>query len=544
MPLVAGKKFAELSGRKHRPQRQNTKPIFWPPGQGGINAVDGAANVPPGDALVMTNMIPNQYGVHVRKGYRQHCEAVPLGDGIKTLVPFQDDNATTPVNYLFACTSDGIYDVTTPGGVPVKKLDFPVKDDKTGWCSWHHYTTAAGQFVLLCDQTNGYYVYTASTNTWAAGSVSGGVTPGVLDFVTVWKNRVWFVEGSSGRAWYLPVGSISGNATSFDFGNKFKYGGYLKSLWNWTVDGGEGVDDYLVAISSAGDMVVYKGTDPAQASSFNMTGWWYIGKTTQGRRQGDDMGGELLLLTTFGLIQTSKIISGLPATDEGVNMAYKINTRINATLQRGNTVYGWQMVFNPAEQLIFVLTPREVGRPWMQFVYSHTTRAWSQFVGLPMKTAEMFGSKMYFGDENNVVWIYDGYADNVTLTDPEDNATAVEWECLTSFQNLGSPAIFKRVQFMRPQFIGQARPTYTILARYDFDLSQPPGSPAYVTPSGGLWNSGIWDTDLWGGGYIVDQPPFGGSGLGRHVALYLRGRSAAETIHVGTDVMFDSGGML
>jgi hypothetical protein len=32
--------------------------------------------------------------------------------------------------------------------------------------------------------------------------------------------------------------------------------------------------------------------------------------------------------------------------------------------------------------------------------------------------------------------------------------------------------------------------------------------------------------------------------MGRHVALYLRGRSAAETIHVGTDVMLDQGGML
>jgi hypothetical protein len=546
MPLAAGKRFAEIAGRKKRGQQQKTNAIFWPPAQAGINAVSGAAEVAPGEALILANMVPNQYGVHVRKGYRQHCLPIPAGDGIKTLIPFQDDNSNAPVNYLFAATSDGIYDVTAPGGTPTKVLDFPVKDDKAGWCSWHHYTTVAGQFVLLCDQTNGYYVYTASTNTWAQGSVSSGPTGGAaaMDFVTVWKNRVWFVEGSSGTAWYLPVGSINGNLAKFEFGNKFKYGGYLKSLWNWTIDGGEGVDDYLVAISSAGDMVVYKGTDPAQAATFNMIGWWYIGKVTQGRRQGDDMGGELLLLSTFGVIQTSKIISGLPATDEGVSISWKINSRINAVLNRGNTVYGWQMVFNPAEQIIVVITPPEVGRPWMQFVYSLTTRAWSQFYGVPMKTAEMFGGKMFFGDNDNIVWTYEGYADNVTLVDPENNATAVEWECLTSFQNLGSPAQFKRAQFLRPQFIGQARPSYTILARYDFDLTAPPGSPAYVSPTGGLWNTGIWDSDQWGGGYIVDQPPFGATGLGRHVAYYLRGRSAAETIHVGTDLMFDTGGLL
>jgi len=534
----------ELAARKRQTQQQKTQPIFWPPGQGGINAIDGAANVPPTDALVMANMVPGEYGVHVRKGYKQHCPAVPLGDGIKTLVPFTGTDSTTVVQKLFACTSDGIYDCTTAGATPTKVLDFPVKNDKTGWCSWHHYTTVAGQYILLCDQSNGYFVYSGTTNNWTTGSITGTPSPGVLDFVTVWKNRVWFVQGDSGLAWYLPVGQISGNAASFDFGNKFRYGGYLKSIWNWTVDGGEGVDDYLVALGSAGDMVVYKGTDPAQASTFNMVGWWYVGKMTQGRRQGDEMGGELMILTTYGVLQLSKLIAGLPATDEQTSISYKINPRINDVLQRGNTAYGWQMVLNPSEQLIFLLTPKEVGRPPMQFVYSLTTRSWAQFYGLPMKTAEMYNGMLYFGDQDNIVWFYDGYLDKVTLTDPSLNATAVEWEYLTSFQNLGAPAQFKRVQFMRPQFIGQSKPAYTILARYDFDLTQPPSSPAYALPSGGTWDTAVWGTDVWGGGYIVDYAPFGGSGMGRHVAMYLRGRSSEETIHVGTDVMFDSGGML
>jgi len=544
MALVAGKRFMELAARKRQTQQQKTQPIFWPPGQGGINAIDGAANVPPTDALVMANMVPGEYGVHVRKGYKQHCPAVPLGDGIKTLVPFTGTDSTTVVQKLFACTSDGIYDCTTAGATPTKVLDFPVKNDKTGWCSWHHYTTVAGQYILLCDQSNGYFVYSGTTNNWTTGSITGTPSPGVLDFVTVWKNRVWFVQGDSGLAWYLPVGQISGNAASFDFGNKFRYGGYLKSIWNWTVDGGEGVDDYLVALGSAGDMVVYKGTDPAQASTFNMVGWWYVGKMTQGRRQGDEMGGELMILTTYGVLQLSKLIAGLPATDEQTSISYKINPRINDVLQRGNTAYGWQMVLNPSEQLIFLLTPKEVGRPPMQFVYSLTTRSWAQFYGLPMKTAEMYNGMLYFGDQDNIVWFYDGYLDKVTLTDPSLNATAVEWEYLTSFQNLGAPAQFKRVQFMRPQFIGQSKPAYTILARYDFDLTQPPSSPAYALPSGGTWDTAVWGTDVWGGGYIVDYAPFGGSGMGRHVAMYLRGRSSEETIHVGTDVMFDSGGML
>src|SRR6188768_952250 len=125
--FAPGKKFAELAGRRKRSQKQNTKPAFWPAMQGGINAVAAASAVPFPDALLLTNMIPAEAGVKVRKGYIEHCVKVPLGDGIKTLVPFTDDNVDGPQDRLFALTSDGIYDVTSVGANPVKKLDFPIK---------------------------------------------------------------------------------------------------------------------------------------------------------------------------------------------------------------------------------------------------------------------------------------------------------------------------------------------------------------------------------------------------------------------------------
>jgi hypothetical protein len=541
----ANKAFAELTQRKRRGQRQLTRPVFMPSPMGGINSVTNMMTAPPEDALSLVNMIPNDYGVQVRNGYVEHCQPVPLGDGIKTLIPFENSASDTPVRKLFACTSDGIYDVTTAGGTPVKVYDFANKDARAGWCSWAHYiNTAQAQFLLVCDNSNGYILYTASTDTWAAGTVTGPATESTFDFVTIWKNRIWFVEGNSGRAWYLPVGELTGTAKEFNFGNKFRYGGYLKSLWNWTVDGGEGMDDYLVALSSAGDMVVYKGTDPDTTGGFIMHGSWYIGRPTQGRRNGDDAGGELLLLTQFGLLQCSKLIAGLPATDEQVALSYKINPRINRVLQRGNNVYGWQIKFDPASQLIFVLSPQEQGADWMQFVYSMTTRAWAQFVGIPMNCAEVLFNKLYFGDKDNRVYTYSGNLDNVMLDDAGASAVPVEWTWLSTYQTLGEPAIYKRVQFLRPQFIGLATPSYVISARYNFDLSEVDTTPPYVVPSGSLWDSALWDTAKWNGGYVVDTPPRGAYGMGRSVAIAMRGESAAETVFIGVDVLFDSGGML
>jgi hypothetical protein len=527
-----------------RGQQQATQTVFAPPMQGGINAIASAGNVPPADALQLYNMIPNDYGVRVRNGSREWCQPVPLGNGIRTIIPFNTQQAAAaPNDKLFVATSDGIYDCSTAGALPTRVLEWPIKTDPAGWCSWHAYSTVAGQFLLVCDLVNGYYVYTAATNTWAVGNITGP-EEAVMDFVTVWKNRVWFIERNSGNAWYLPVGSISGNATKFEFGNKFKYGGWLKSIWNWTLDAGEGMDDYLVALSSAGDMVVYKGTDPAQAANFSMVGWWYIGRVTQGRRQANDMGGELLLLSTYGVIQTSKLIAGLPVTDEGASVSYKINSRINLTMDRTYQEFGWEIKLYPKGQLIFVTTPKEVGKPWMQFVYSLTTKAWSQFLDLRIVTCEAWKGDFYFGTEDNRVMQYVGYSDNVLLADNGESATAIDWEMLTGYQMYTGSPKFKRVQFLRPQFVGVAKPAFSIKASYDFDLQKAAGSPPYVDPLTGLWNTGIWETSYWGGSYIVDQPPKGASGMGRHIAIAMKGRSAVETIHVGTDVLLDEGGML
>lgn len=541
--------FRELSSRRKRGQRQNTKSMFMPPMQGGVNSISPASQMPVTDALVLNNMIPSRIGVHVRKGYREHCEAVPLGDGIKTLIAVEtikSDGSGTP--RLFACTSDGIYECTTAGAATVKVQDFAIKGSATGWCSWTSYTTPAASFILVCDQANGYYTYNVGTNVWAKIALGGGgvtgIDPALFDFVMVWKNRVWFVERNSTRGWFLPVGAVLGAANSIDFGNKFRYGGFLKSLWNWSLDGGEGIDDYLVALGSAGDMVIYKGTDPATVGEFNMKGWWFVGKPTEGRRQGGDIGGELMLLTSYGVVQTSSLISGLPITNEQVSISYKINPSINQLIQAGVANAGWMLKMLPSEQIMLVLTPKEVGQPYLQFCYNTATRAWCTLTGMPMKSAEVWQGSLYFGGDDNRIYVYDGYSDNVLLADDGESATAVEWESLTSFQGLGLPSNIKRVQFIRPLFIASTPPTFSVQARYDFDTSQIPGSPSYVAPVGSLWDSGLWGTAVWGGGRIVNAPPSGAFGMGRHVAIAMRGRSATETIFVGTDLMVDMGGLL
>ncbi|HAM41754.1 MAG TPA: hypothetical protein DCP69_10590, partial [Candidatus Omnitrophica bacterium] len=185
-------------------------------------------------------------------------------------------------------------------------LAFGTTTGNAGFGTVTAYTTVGGKFLMYADEVNGLYCYTEGTATWAkvasgtgAGQISG-IDPANIAFVTSWKNRIWFVERNSTRAWYLPIGQIAGVAASIDFGNRFKYGGQLVGVWSWTVDGGSGVDDYLVGISTAGDVLVYAGSDPTV--DFTVRGSWFIGKVPSGRRIATDVGGDLLLLTAQGIL--------------------------------------------------------------------------------------------------------------------------------------------------------------------------------------------------------------------------------------------------
>ena len=79
---------------------------------------------------------------------------------------------------------------------------------------------------------------------------------------------MWVIENDTLSAWYLPVDSVGGAATEYDLSGIFRLGGYLLAGGTWTMDAGEGVDDYWIAVTSEGEVVVYQGTDPSSANTW------------------------------------------------------------------------------------------------------------------------------------------------------------------------------------------------------------------------------------------------------------------------------------
>lgn len=532
------------------PAPQATKPYLVPAPIGGINAQDSLMTLPGEDCVDAFNLIPQTYGMQVRKGHREYAKTVPgAAKEIRTIMPFM--GSTTAQNRLFCATQNGIYDISATGVIGALVLTWGSQTGDAGDCSFLTFTNSAGKFLLVCDEVNGYHYYSETGGTWTVvGGAITGATAGNFRHVSVWKRRVWFVDSTNSRGYYLAVDAIVGAATAFYFGSKFPRGGYLKSLHSFTHDGGTGPEDYLVALSSAGDVLVYQGTDPADADNFNIVGSWNIGDIPAGRKGTSQSGGDLYILCGLGVVSLAQLLKGV---DPGVTPAYvtgKVTALVRAFTATRSTNRGWFLMSIPQEGILLLAIPDAAGGTGTstQFVMNLATRAWSVFNDLPMVCAANYNGALYLGGTDQV-FTYEGYLDNVLLSDPPDNGTPIHFFVLTAFRGDEAGGAFRRVHFIRPQFLSAGQPSYATEARYDFDLESG-GMTVYdngsVTTAGGAaWAVATWGTALWGSSsYAPDAEVMGADGMGRFTAIALEGRSVYATTLLGFTIMLDSGGLL
>lgn len=511
-------------------QPQLTRQVPLPAPVGGVNAVAAATEMPESDALTLVNMIGGRLGITSRLGYENHVSG--LGAEVRTVIPFA--GGTLAADRLFAATSAGIYDVST--GAPVSKVTFSNNGDDAGWGTFTGFSTLGGHFILYADEANGLYRYTQSTDTWAPVTDITGITGSEVAFVTAWKNRLWLVKRGTGDAYFLDVGVIAGTARRQGFGSKFRAGGYLVGLWSWTRDGGAGVDDFLVAISSAGDVLVYQGSDPAVAGAFEQTGSWFVGGVPAGRRIAGDFGGDLLVLSTLGAVPMSRIITGTLGPDQYTTQ--KIQPLFNTYATDRGSLRGWSLRIHPEENALLINMPL-VGQRYEQFAMSLGTGGWSLLSGVPSLSSEVWRGKLYFGTPDGRVCVAKGGL---------DDGAPVEWWGQTSFQT-GGQLVRKRIHSIQPLLVAQGtKPGIEVQARYDFDTAPVSATPpAPDTGALARWGTAVWNQARWPGGTVrwssTGGPWRGASGTGHYASVAFRGRSNDRTTLMGFNIRFDTGGI-
>lgn len=541
-------------GQVSRPAPQTLATARIPAPIKGIDARVALTEGAPLNCVYNYNMVPFEYGMAVRKGYREYQINVDdgAGLGVHTIIPFDGVEENGVQDKLFAVTNEGIWDVTVAAAAPILKFTFADQQANAGYGVYAHYTNDAEDDVLFfADNFNGLFQYDAGTDTWAQATDIHGPVIENIRFVVTHKQRVWFIEENSTKAWYLPIGSNSGQAEEFFFGSKFSHGGNLEGLFNWTIDGGDGVDDYFVAVSRSGDVLPYRGADPSSADTWELVGTYFIGSVPRGPSFGSEHGGELFLLSAYGLTSMNDLLNGvnsdtlqdMEAQQSSISgqITGLLRNRMNITMDD----YGWQVQLAPSEGALIIASPRVGSGPYIQYVYNLATRGWGLWRGVPMTHFDSWHGAVVFGNENNIVYRMDVTADNVTINPPAEglNGDPIEFSVLTSYQTLGAEGLYKKVKLIRADFLADGPPEYVAVARYDYDIQEallPAGPPIGV---GALWDAGLWDLAIWQTDGNASFNGLNGTwGYGRTVAVAIRGAVRETTRLVGFDIMYTTGG--
>lgn len=380
-----------------------------------------------------------------------------------------------------------------------------------------------------------------ATNATTVGSYTitlavTGVDSATFANINLFKNRLWFVQENSLKAWYLDPLSIGGAAASLDLSGIAGSGGYLQAMGTWTLDAGQGADDYAVFVTSMGQVIIYNGTDPSVAETWLMKGVWQFGQTFA-RRCFFKWSGDLLLLTQDGLVPLSGALQS-SRLDPRINLTDKIFYAVSQAATQYYSNFGWQINYFASENMLILNVPISDGT--QQFVMHTITKSWGQFTGIEANCWEVHGNEgMYFGGNGFVGNFY-----NTT----SDNGTNINANCQQAYSYFNSRGTLKRFTMVRPIIItDNALPTVLCGISTDFDPASPNGAVTFnpsLIPIG-EWDSAIWDYDLWGGGVNVNKQWQGVTGIGYAGGINLSIASQGVELHwASTDYVFETGGVL
>lgn len=320
---------------------------------------------------------------------------------------------------------------------------------------------------------------------------TGGLTSADMSYVWVYKNRLWFAQKNSMTAWYMPIDAVGGAADFFPLGGVFGRGGTLLFGSAWSLDGtaDAGLSEQCVFVSSEGEVAVYQGTAPEEASTWSKVGTYRIGRPL-GPRAHFRGGGDIAIATSVGLVPLSKAVN-LDVTSLAVaTVSYKIaDAWADATSLRG--LSDWQCDVWPEQKMAIIAPPQIIGgADPVMFVSNTETGAWARFTNWQAFCMDVFQGQLYFGGLDGQIWIA-----NVGGSDDGEVYTG---EVVPLFNDMGSPGSAKIATVGRAVTRANAQVNGAICLRADFSDEKCPAPNAIAISSENAWGTGLWGQAVWG----------------------------------------------
>ena len=487
----------------------------------GLNARDSLDAMEPLYAITMDNYIPMDSKVQLRPGYMEYANLDDIT--ISTLAYYK--NSTK--NYFLAVGGGKIYDITNKNSiVELGNISTNLQ------CQTAQYKDRMF-FVNGFDTPKVFYLNesTATLSDW--GFSGTNLTATQIINVAVSKEFLWFVEKNSLKAWYpAQAGNISGTLNSFDLSQVSKYGGKLVAVADWTVDGGQGIDDLTVFLTSEGEIFVYSGSNPNSASDWELKGSYKMSKPI-GYNCIVPYQGDIVIISEDGYIPLSRALA-LGASGQS-NYAFSDNIR-GLVLDRTSTYKnsaGWQGIIYTKRGYGIFNVP--VANLFEQHVINVNTGAWCRFTDINARFWCMFEDNLYFASKGRVY--------QFDTTNRSDGGIPIRGHIEQAYNNLGTDAL-KRIPLLNPKTKCISRYNLVIYTNMDYENQNVSYYTSIANDGQSKWNVAKWNVAKWAASQanITRSQWLANSATGYKVSLVFKTETSGNVIEwYNTGIRYEIG---
>jgi hypothetical protein len=427
---------------------------------------------------------------------------------------------------LFAAAGTAIYNATGSGAVGAA-----VQTGLTSarWSSVN-FSTPGGNFLWCCNGADAPRHWNGTT--WTQPTLTG-VTPADIVYVFESKQRLFFILKNSLSFGYFAVETIAGAVSTFNLGSVFSRGGRLVAGATFTQDGGQGPEDYTVFASSAGEVAIYRGSNPGNAADWGLVGSWFIGEPI-GDRPILELDGDVGLITREGVIQIGAELVTNEALQPSNTLTARIGRAFRAHVAATSGQTGWQGLVYPSSDWLVIAAPSGV-----QFVRHTSTGGWSRFTGWLATCFGLFATRLCFGTADGRVML----ADVGFLDDGAEITGTIE----TAWTSLGGRSAFKTMKLARAIVTTDTGASIGLVARMDYRSTPPIPPPPQTAVTNifvlGSTLFGELGNDILGGEDMATRQWRSISGAGHVVSIAMKCESRQSVIALnGIDLIYEVGG--
>ncbi len=436
---------------------------------GGLNMRDSLDDMDLSDAVKMDNYIPKDTKVVLRKGYTQYAKSET---SFLTLSSYKKYNKSL----LLGISGGKAYNLTSKNNVKtIEGVNFT-----NSRCQTFQYKDRLF-FMNGVDKPKVFYIDEEENEKFEDWNLSAeNLLPEKIISGAVSKQFLWFVEKGSLNVWYTSEGgNIAGDLYKFDLSSVSRFGGYLVAVCCWMLDGGQGIDDLTVFLTSEGEALVYSGSNPNDVDNWSLKGSYKIAKPI-GYKCTLAYQGDVVIITEDGYMPLSKVLPLNQASNSAIAFSDKIRGLVLERTSHNKNKEGWQaVIYSKGGYAIFNVP---VYNNYEQHVININNGAWCRFTNIKSHCWELFEGRLYFGSDYGVYLFDDGYS---------DAGNHIYGEVEQAYSNLGFDGL-KKIQLLNPRTKSSAQYALVIYTNMDFEDQEASYAENVGIAGVTKWNEAKW----------------------------------------------------